>query len=117
MPFLMSTIVHHFINSLIDDDNRIILNPIPGQQDCQNDYINASYLDVSILRNALNNCCLYYKSCILGACIFLSDTLSILYFSNNYYYINCLHSFPNCIIRVMPENINILLLKVSPHNM
>ena len=37
-----------FYNSLIDDDNRIILNPIPGQQDCQNDYINASYLDVSI---------------------------------------------------------------------
>ena len=70
MPFLMSTIVHRFINSFIDDDNRIVLDTIPGQQDCQNDYINASYLDVSILCNALNNCCLYYKSCILAACIF-----------------------------------------------
>ena len=37
-----------FIISSIDDDNRIILGTIPGQQDCQNDYINASFLDVSI---------------------------------------------------------------------
>ena len=30
-----------------DDDNRIMLKPIPGHQDCQNDYINACYIDVS----------------------------------------------------------------------
>ncbi len=30
-----------------DDDNLIILDPILGQEDCQSDYINASYVDVS----------------------------------------------------------------------
>ena len=104
-----------FFKSLIDDDNRIILDTIPGQQDCQNDYINASYLDVSILNNALNNC--YHKKLYSVVCILITDILSTLYFSNNYYYVNCLYSFPNCINRVMTKNINILLLKVSPHNM
>ena len=28
-----------------DDDNRIILKPIPGTE-CQNDYVNASYIEV-----------------------------------------------------------------------
>ena len=31
-----------------DDDNLIILDPIPGQEDCQSDYINACYVDVSV---------------------------------------------------------------------
>lgn len=30
-----------------DDDNRVILTSIPGFDDCQHDYINASYVDVS----------------------------------------------------------------------
>ncbi len=31
-----------------DDDNRIVLQPILGQEDCQSDYINACYVDVSV---------------------------------------------------------------------
>ncbi len=31
-----------------DDDNRIVLQPISGQEDCQSDYINACYVDVSV---------------------------------------------------------------------
>ena len=30
-----------------DDDNRLKLKPLNGRDDCQNDYINASYVDVS----------------------------------------------------------------------
>ena len=30
-----------------DDDNRVILKSISGFDDCQHDYINASYVDVS----------------------------------------------------------------------
>ena len=41
-------IFHSHISS--DDDNRIVLKPL---SDCQNDYINASYVDVRIL--SLNN--------------------------------------------------------------
>ena len=29
-----------------DDDNLITLKPLPGHQDCNSDYINASYIDV-----------------------------------------------------------------------
>ena len=32
----------------IDDDNRVILEPIPGYMNCHHDYINASYIDVSM---------------------------------------------------------------------
>lgn len=32
-----------------DDENRVTLTPIPGYSDCQNDYINASYIDVSTI--------------------------------------------------------------------
>ena len=35
------------ISLYIDDDNRIILKPLSGSTDTQNDYINASYVDVS----------------------------------------------------------------------
>ena len=34
-----------------DDDNRIVLQPISGHSDCQKDYINASYIDVSIMNS------------------------------------------------------------------
>ena len=30
-----------------DDDHRVVLRPLEGHKDCQNDYINASYVDVS----------------------------------------------------------------------
>ena len=30
-----------------DDDNRIALKSLPGSDDCQRDYINACYVDVS----------------------------------------------------------------------
>ena len=39
--------VDHSLN--IDDENRIVLKPISGCSDRQQDYINASYIDVSIL--------------------------------------------------------------------
>ena len=32
---------------IIDDDNRILLKSIPEASDCQGDYINACYIDVS----------------------------------------------------------------------
>ncbi len=42
----MHTHAHHWFPA--DDDNLIILDPIPGQEDCQSDYINACYVDVSV---------------------------------------------------------------------
>ena len=38
--------VFHFPIFILDDDNRIVLQPIDGHPDCQHDYINASYIDV-----------------------------------------------------------------------
>jgi hypothetical protein len=32
---------------LLDDDNRIVLQPLAESKDCQGDYINACYIDVS----------------------------------------------------------------------
>ena len=32
-----------------DDDNRIILRPIEGHPDCQREFINACYVDVSYI--------------------------------------------------------------------
>ena len=37
-------------HSYIDDDSRVILKPLTGHEDCQHDYINASYVDVSTSR-------------------------------------------------------------------
>ena len=42
---LMNTYI--LSHSYIDDDSRVILKPLPGRDDCQHDYINASYVDVS----------------------------------------------------------------------
>ena len=42
---LNKTIVEHIL--ILDDDNRIILQPLSGCADCSRDYINASYVDVS----------------------------------------------------------------------
>ncbi|XP_064386173.1 uncharacterized protein LOC135334783 [Halichondria panicea] len=36
---------NRFGNIAVYDDNRIVLQPIPGQEDCQSDYINACYVD------------------------------------------------------------------------
>ena len=32
----------------VDDDNRIVLKPLADASDCQRDYINACYVDVSL---------------------------------------------------------------------
>ena len=40
-----------FSSPCSDDDNRITLEPLPDTPDCQEDYINACYVDVS---NVLN---------------------------------------------------------------
>ena len=32
---------------LLDDDNRIVLQPIGDIENCQDDFVNASYIDVS----------------------------------------------------------------------
>ena len=40
---------------LTDDDNRVVLRPLEGHEDCQSDYINASYVDVSHCGTS-NNC-------------------------------------------------------------
>ena len=41
-------IIYVYIYIYIDDDNLIILKPLPDHQDCR-DYINASYVDVCIV--------------------------------------------------------------------
>ncbi|XP_064386419.1 uncharacterized protein LOC135334961 isoform X2 [Halichondria panicea] len=41
---------NRFGNILVYDDNLIILDPIPGQEDCQSDYINACYVDGFVKR-------------------------------------------------------------------
>ena len=42
----------------LDDDNRIVLQPTEGRSDCQNDYINACYINVSVL---MSDCvCVFY---------------------------------------------------------
>ena len=38
--------------STIDDDNRIVLQPIKGRPECQREYINASYINVCKLDKA-----------------------------------------------------------------
>ncbi len=40
-----------------DDDNRIVLQPLSGQEDCQSDYINACYVDVSVCAKPLYGLC------------------------------------------------------------
>ena len=39
---MMSSLLHNYI---IDDDNRVVLQPIEGYE---HDFINASYVDVSV---------------------------------------------------------------------
>ena len=39
-------IMHEHTHCITDDNNRILLNPVLG---CENDYINASYVDVSCI--------------------------------------------------------------------
>jgi len=41
--------------SYTDDDNRVVLRPLEGHEDCQSDYVNASYVDVSHCGTS-NNC-------------------------------------------------------------
>ena len=41
-----------------DDDNHVILSPLEGHEDCQGDYINASYVDVSHLFHELHYHCI-----------------------------------------------------------
>ena len=43
----------------LDDDSRVILQPIPGEADCKTDYINASYIDVNIIVGFFSH---YYDS-------------------------------------------------------
>ena len=49
-------IKHLFI---LDDDNRIILKSLTGRPDCQNDYINASYIEVCVTVENIHMCYLY----------------------------------------------------------
>ena len=43
------TIAQGNYSFILDDDNRIILTPLTGRPDCQNGYINASYIEVSVI--------------------------------------------------------------------
>ena len=43
---LRNLTLNHFLS--LDDDNRITLQPTEGRSDCQNDYINACYINVSV---------------------------------------------------------------------
>ena len=40
------------LNVFADDDNRIVLKPLADVSDCQRDYINACYVDVSLVCTA-----------------------------------------------------------------
>ena len=44
----MTSVVCDCVIIFIDDDNRIKLKPVGGRADCQRDYINASYVNVSL---------------------------------------------------------------------
>ena len=37
---------YNYVTLYLDDDNRVVLQPITGCPDCQGDYINASYIKV-----------------------------------------------------------------------
>ena len=39
--------------TVLDDEHRVQLKPLPDHRDCQGDYVNASYVDVS-LTHSLN---------------------------------------------------------------
>ena len=49
--------------TLLDDDNRVTLKPLSEYSDCQRDYINASYVDVSSKINYMRRffLCISYK--------------------------------------------------------
>ena len=51
--------------SYTDDDNRVVLRPLEGHEDCQSDYINASYVDVSDFMSGVSSklmqCCVVWK--------------------------------------------------------
>ena len=49
IPYTGTSLLVPFVFFLSDDDNRIVLKPIGDLSDCQRDYINASYIDVSII--------------------------------------------------------------------
>ena len=44
--YVYELILKNFITLCLDDDNRVVLQPITGFPDCQGDYINASYIKV-----------------------------------------------------------------------
>jgi hypothetical protein len=50
-PWLASLVILEMLLLMpcTDDDNRVILEPIPGYMNCHHDYINASYIDVRII--------------------------------------------------------------------
>jgi hypothetical protein len=79
--------LNRFANITVYDDNRILLQPITGRPDCQNDYINASYIDVIII------------------IIILSLSLSLFHFSSLLFILFL-------ITRAIQRNTHILLLKV-----
>ena len=56
-----------------DDDNLIILDPIPGQEDCQSDYINACYVDVSVcvLSSYFNGSLFLFLLLLLLQCVYI----------------------------------------------
>ena len=50
-----------------DDDNRIVLKPLADVSDCQRDYINACYVDVSLFLNLiLSILCAFPNSYLQG---------------------------------------------------
>ena len=44
----------------IDDDNRIVLKPLPNNQTFDHDFINAGYIDVSVFITSYFSCMLFY---------------------------------------------------------
>ena len=52
VSFLLVSLALEKMSTSLDDDNRIVLKPL-NINDCQTDYINACYVDVSLLMTAI----------------------------------------------------------------
>ena len=90
-----------------DDDNRVKLKSLSGREDCQHDYINASYIDVSV-----HTTCIYTSTMQLNCTqtqVLIVLQLEFLWRGSSCDYILC----PRHSCRDMALQGSLWLLKVS----
>ena len=88
---------------ILDDDHRVKLRPLPDHQDCQTDYINASYVDVCELIKNIPELYTYPPPHIIG----LLHSKQIL-IHPRYYYRNT-HTF-SIVVFHYSTSINIVVI-------